>query len=460
MRAWFITQFCIRFNKMNNRKKVLVLSIWIAAPFGNLKGQVAVQQKDTLTLSLTEVWTKAEAFSRKIEISQKEVAVRKEAYADARMDRYPEIGVKGTAERATNIPIYDHGLFHTPSQHDVIHNLYRVSGDFYLNIYSGNKLNLKIREERMLQELSLIEKDQTVAEIRYETAELYLDLQQAFVFLDLVRKDILDQEKQLEEIRSLYKNGVILKSDVLRVELDLSKRSMLEVEIQNDILIASQKLNILIGEPDDRVILPKGLTNLAVNHLESYEDCLQQAWSHSFDYQVSEEMTQLSELHLKQVQANVRPQIGLYGEYYFMNPQIFLYPYNPYWYSLGIAGLRVSFPVSALYHNIHKKRGAQLELEKEEEAHKETADRVRQQVREAYLRYEEALVRIRVSEVNVAQAVENARIIKETYFKQASLVTDLLDADIQVLQTRFELEAAKMEAQTKYYFLKNVIGTI
>ena len=101
-----------------------------------------------------------------------------------------------------------------------------------------------------------------------------------------------------------------------------------------------------------------------------------------------------------------------------------------------------------------------MELEKEEEAHKETADRVRQQVKEAYLRYKEALIQIGVSEVNVAQAVENARIIKETYFRQTSLITDLLDADIQVLQTRFELESAKMDAQTRYYLLKNIIGTI
>lgn len=445
---------------MNNLKKVLVFSIWTITPFGNAKGQPIATQKDTLILTLADVWTKAEAFSRKIEISNKEVVIRKEAYADARMERYPDIGVKGTAERATNIPIYDHGLFHTPSQHEVIHNLYKVSGDFYLNIYNGNKLNLKIREERTLQELALIEKDQTVAQIRYESAELYLDLQKSLIFLGLVRQDIRDQEKQLEEIRSLYKNGVILKSDVLRVELDLSKRKMMEVEIRNDLLIANQKLNILIGEPDERVILPTGLTDLEVTPAGNYETCLQQAWSHSFDYQVSGEMTKLSELHLKQVQANVRPQIGLYGEYYFMNPQIFLYPYNPYWYSLGIAGLRVSFPISSLYHNIHKKRGAQMELEKEEEAHKETADRIRQQVREAYLRYEEARVRIGVSEANVKQAVENARIIKETYFKQAALITDLLDADIQVLQTRFELEAAKMDAQTRYYFLKNVIGTI
>lgn len=143
-----------------------------------------------------------------------------------------------------------------------------------------------------------------------------------------------------------------------------------------------------------------------------------------------------------------------------LTPQIFLYPYNPYWYSLGVAGLKASFPISSLYHNIHKVRAARLELEKEEEAHKDAEDKVRQQVREAFLRYKEALVQIQVAEVNVAQAEENVRIVKNTYFNQTSLITDLLDADIQVLQTRFELAAARIMAQDKYYLLQNITGVL
>ena len=40
------------------------------------------------------------------------------------------------------------------------------------------------------------------------------------------------------------------------------------------------------------------------------------------------------------------------------------------------------------------------------------------------------------------------------------MITDLLDADVQVLQTRFELVAARVSAQNKYYLLQNVIGTL
>ena len=156
----------------------------------------------------------------------------------------------------------------------------------------------------------------------------------------------------------------------------------------------------------------------------------------------------------------MRPKIGMYGEFYFANPQIFLYPYNPYWYSLGIAGVKASFPLSSLYHNVHKVRAAKLELEKEEEIHKDTEDKVRQQVLEAFLRYKEALLQIDVAKVNLEHAVENERIIKNTYFNQTSLVTDLLDANVQELQSRFELAAAQIMAQNKFFLLQNVTGIL
>ncbi len=250
-----------------------------------------------------------------------------------------------------------------------------------------------------------------------------------------------------------------MKSDVLRVELDLSKREMTLITIENDILIAMQKLNIILGIPDGNTVIPEELNTEEYKNL-SYDDCLRLALEHSFDYHLSEQQTELSRLHLKDVQANVRPKLGMYGEFYYANPQIFLYPYNPNWYSLGIVGLRASFSLSSLYHNAQKVKAAKLEFEKEEVQHKNTEDEIRQRVKEAYLRYLEALEQIKLAERNVTQAKENARIIKNTYFNQASLVTDLLDANIQLLQTRFELESSKIIAQNKYYLLQNVTGTL
>ncbi|MDR2272734.1 MAG: TolC family protein [Sphingobacterium sp.] len=415
---------------------------------------------DTLYISLPDAWKKAELHSRLIEIQRKTTAIALEEFQDAKLELLlPEISVKGTAEKASNIPIYENGLFAKPTQHEVIHTLYHIGAEFYQVLYHGNKYRLKIKADKTVHQLSEVQENKIISDIRYKTAALYLDLQRCLLFKDLITKDIYDQEEQLKEIKSFHKNGVVLKSDVLRVELDLSKRRMALVTIDNDILIASQKFNIILGEPDERLVLPAVLTT-GKEDRQSYQHYLEQALQHSFAYHISEKQTELSAINLKKVKANVKPNIGIYGEFYYANPQIFLAPYNPYWYSLGVIGVKATYPISALYHNIHKVSAAKLELEKEEEAHHNTEDMVRQEVKEAYLRYDEALKQISVSEVDVKHAEENARIIKNTYFNQTSLITDLLDADIQLLQARFDLAAAQILAQNKYYLLQNVIGVL
>jgi outer membrane protein TolC len=445
---------------MNKIVKALLFGLLIAGNSIFTSGQSTTPLADTLQLNMQQVWTKAEEHSRAIGIKKKAVSIRNEEVKDAEMERFPELGVAGSLEKATNIPIYEKGLLKPPVQHEVIHTLYRLGTDFNLTVYNGNKLNFKIEEDKILQQIAVIQNDQTASDIRYKAASLYLDLQKSLLFQDVIKQDIVDQEKQLSEIKDFQKNGVVLKSDVLRAELDLSNRQMTLVQIRNDILIANQKLNIIMGEPDERVVRPIDPVVSSDSVINSYEACLTTAMAHSFPYHISEQQTERSKIHLKQIKANVSPKVSLYGDFYYANPQIFLYPYNPYWYSLGIAGVKASFPISSLYHNVHKERAAKLELEQEEEVHKDTEDKVRQQVKEAYLRYKEALIQIDVATVNIKRAQENARIVKNNYFNQAVLITDLLDADVQVLQARFDLTAAKIMAHNKYYLLQNIIGTL
>lgn len=415
---------------------------------------------DTLVITLPELWEKAEKHSKEIALKDADLSIAKEEIRDAITERYPELDISGSAEKATNIPVYEHGLFDKPSQHEVIHTLYKMGADLYLDIYKGNKINLEIKEKHILAHLAGIVKEQTNSRIRLEATTLFLDLQKATIFRHLISDDISMQEKQLSEIKALHRNGTVLKSDVLRVELDLSKRKFMLVEIENDIQIATQKLNIIIGEPDERPIDPATLIHASDLDTVMYEDLLSVALKHSYPYHISHQHTELSKIHLKTAQAVVRPRIGLYSEFYYANPQIFLFPYNPYWYSLGVAGIRGSFPISSLYHSRHKINAARLELQKEELAHREVEDRIRQKVKEAYLRYQESLVEIGVAEVNVQQANENARIIKDTYFNHTSLITDLLDADIQVLKSKFELASARITTQNRYFALKDILGIL
>ncbi|HEY8400871.1 MAG TPA: TolC family protein [Cytophagaceae bacterium] len=445
---------------MRGCKKRVSIGILLTIKLTLLYSQDSLTNQNYLPLSLSEVWLKATDYSKKIQLMQFETELKREEIREVQYERLPEIEMKGHIEYATNFPQYTEGLFRKPEQHEVIHILYRIGTDSYLNLYNGNKLNLTIDKKKLLYEIAEIQKKYTISEIKLQATTFYLHLLRSMLFKDLMLQDIAYQEKQLKEIRGLLKNGVALKNDELRVELKLSQQKLTLIQIENDIAIANQKLNILIGLPDEQLVEPVESVQPHLLPIKSYEDYLHEAEAHSYDYHISEKQVEYSKVHLQYIKANIRPKIGLYGDMWTANPQIFLYPYSPSTYTLGLFGIRASIPLSELYTNIPKTKLAMLEHKKEELAHHDIEDKIRQDVYEAFLRFKEALMRVDVEKVNIGHATENARIIKNNYINKTALITELLDADLQVLQTKFQYVNAQIEAQLKYYQLQHILGNL
>jgi outer membrane protein len=412
------------------------------------------------SLSLNEVWEKATLNNKSVQIQQLRVETSKEEILDAKAERLPEITALGEYARVSNLPIYTNGLFHTAEQFEVVHTSYRVGGDAYFNLYNGNKTNNNISRQQILEHIRKEQKNRTVSEIKVQASAYFLDLHRSFIFRTLMLANIEDQGKQLAQIKQLQKNGVVLKSDVLRAELQLSRQRLSLTQIQNDIAIANQKLNILMGDPDEQPILPAALPDLDKLPLKSYEEYLAIATNNSYENKISEQETSLRRLQLKDIRGNVSPRVGLFANYAYSYPQIQFYPYSIALYGLGLAGIRASFPIDAFYHNRHKVKAAEIEFKVQEIEHQNTQDSIRQKVKEAYLRYQEALTRIAVARTNIQQATEASRIVSNTYFNQLSLVTELLQSNTELLQSQFDLTAAQIAAQLQYYQLQNVIGNL
>ncbi|WP_160717133.1 TolC family protein [Chitinophaga solisilvae] len=419
------------------------------------------QNPEQRTLTLPEVWKQAEVYNKQLQMQYLRVQGMDQKVKAAKDERLPEIKADGLYARVSNLAIYEDGLFNAPSQFPVVHEFYKIGADAYLNLYNGGKTTREITVRQTESELAREQRNLTATEIRYKAAAHYLDIYRYRTYEKVMLQDIAEREKELEEIRQLLQHGVVLKTDVLRAELKLSKQKMSLLEIRNSIKIANQRLNIMIGQPDstDNQI---AADSLAIAHIpmRSYEEYLADAYEHSFAFKISGKETALSELKLKEVKSATLPKVGLYAEYAYTYPQIAFFPYAISLYGLGQVGVKAGLPISAFYQNKHKKEEARINLERQEIEHADTRDQVRQEVRAAYLRYTEALTRIEVARTNIEQARENFRIVNNTYFNQLSLLTDLLDAETQLLQSRFDLTNAEVTAQLQYYQLLKATGNL
>lgn len=412
-------------------------------------------------LSIQQVWQLTDSNSRKLQMSNLGVLASEAGIKVARSERLPEIAAEGVLAHIFPMPIYENGLFHTPAQYPVEPKYYKVSGDAYLNLYNGGKTNREIATSKVERELEIAKKNLNKQEIHFLAAVYFYDVYRNQCYENLLQQDIKDREKQLQEINVLYKNGTVLKSDVLRAELRLSKQRMLLTEIENSIHIAAQKLNLLIGRADDTPLKPvisdTETDPVLIKGLANY---LAAGQANSFKLQISEKEQKLGELKLKQVKSNVLPSLGVFGEYMLAYPQIQFYPYSLAPYSNGMAGIKLKIPVSALYTNRHKVKVAEIKLHQQEVEDESVKDNIRQEVQENYIRYTESLKRIEVANENIKQAAESYRIVQNTYFNQLSLLTDLLDAETQLLQSRFELTTAKVNAKIQYYQLEKAVGNL
>jgi len=457
----FIFQLVSKFaTQKNNRKTLNFFSPYWAKAMGTILVLVCsvleTQAQDSLRTSLPDLISKSLQNSKYIEQSHLQLQEKAIAVQQQRMELLPKISVRASASYASNMPVYDQGIFAKPSQHDVIHYLYDTGLDFYLNLYNGHRDVMKIESKKLEMELANIDWKSSTAQIKLEICNLFLDLDLAYRNKLLIEQDIKDQRTQLKEIEHRYTAGVVLHSDVLRISLELSKRELLLVQIVNDIKIINQKLQLIADIRQEIIPMCASMESHPLNYAEIVAVAKQQA----FVLLQSEQEVALKKLSIKQAKSNYLPELGLTNTFTFANPQVFLYPYNGSWYNLNIVGFKLNIPISALYLNKNIVRGAQVALKREEVKHHHEEEVVENELLQAYLDYNLALEQQAVCQKNLTLAKESARIIKNRYFKSSALITDLLDADMQCLKTKFDLESARIAIQKHYYFIEFLKGTI
>ncbi len=417
---------------------------------------VKAAAKDSLAVG--QILSMVELHSRDIKIQEATVTAKKFGVQDAKLQLLPNLSVFAEADKASNMPVYSNGLLNKPEQHDVIHTLYQSGANMYFNIYNGLKTKNLIRIAKLDQELAEAELREQTATVKLKAVHLFFDLYLQRIWVDLIHADIKEKQQQAAEIKHLYDKGVVLQSDVIRAELEISKRKMTLLEITNDTKIINQQLNVLIGYDDYFEVLPK-IDDLPTEN-SSLEEVVEDGLKNAYTESISTLHLQVASQKVSLTKSENAVQLGIVGSFQFSNPQIFLYPYNANWYNLGIIGVKASYNISSLYHNKNKIKMAKTEEHTAHIHHEKIKDDLRSLLFEKYHDYNEAKSYIEIKEQNVSYAQENMRIIKNAYFSQSSLITDLLDANLLTLQAKFELKQAHINVFKTYYALLFAKGNL
>ncbi|ASZ12122.1 TolC family protein [Chitinophaga sp. MD30] len=425
----------------------------IPLSFFSLPAILHAQRVADEPMTLEKIWLITDTANRQLKLADLEKA---ESAMDVRISRdklLPQLAVAGDLAIRTNMPIYTKGLLSKPDIIPISRLGYRFGYNLDFNLYNGGKdrryIEIKKKEALRQENENALRRNN----LRYTVATAYYNLYKFLQFRSFLSNEIATEKKQLATIESFYRNGIVLKSDVLRSEVKISQLELTLSDVEKSIMVARQRLNMLMGRGDEELLTitpPEILESAAPLLYADYGDYVVIALNRSPDYKLSMDNLKISELNIQQIKAELLPRVSFFSNYLLTYPQTSFYPYSNDPWGFTQAGIKVALSLDSFYKNRHLSAKAMLINRQEAEKVRIKRDEITMDIREAYLRYEQALESVKTATAQIKQHTESVRVIRSSYLNQESLLTDLLDAESALLEANFNLVAAEVDVRLDY----------
>lgn len=412
---------------------------------------------DSLFLTLDRLFEWGVEHNLQLKADRIQLEMAEERIKTASSMKLPDIqiGLKGGV--LGQPVVFEHGLSDAtyPDTPDWSQN-YAV--DFTQPLYEGGKIRYAVKKAQLEHQAVSLQTDAHRAALKLDLLEKYMSLFSLYKQHEILSRQIEESELRLFDIRRMKREGLITNNDVLRSEMQLTRDRLSLTEVENNIRLFSQQLTILLGIKEDYLLKPDTTLFSMPVLLEDYEAYWEEAYREEPSLKWLRKQTELAKNEVKGVRSASLPQVSLYASNTLARPisRTMADLYNNNWN----IGLSLSYSLSSLYKNNHKKKESRLAVYARQNEEELQLQHLRVEIRTAYLRHQEALKEVEALQLSVRHAEENYRIMQNRYMNQLAILTDLLDANTVRLNVELQLTNARTRVIYTYYQLQKVCGRL
>lgn len=420
--------------------------------------ETANVNKDTLQLTLTDVFTRIENENRTMAMLRTVQEAAEQGIRSAKDARYPEINAEVNVSYIGDSFLTDRDFSNytkAPSPH--------FGNGFTLEaqqvVYAGGAVNAAVKMAEHEGRMSEAVISQSRQGLRLMAAGQYLDLFRTDNSIKVYEKNIALTTKLIEEINAKREHGLALAADVTRYELRLEMLKLDLVRLRNTREIMNYRLVNSLGLPEGTVI------SSALADDEDLRDRSRQHWQEiaadsSPEMKVSGINADMALTRQKLVRSERLPKIAVVAYENFNGPITFEIPPIDKNLNIWYVGLGIRYNFSSLYKSGHKLKQAEIAVRQAEQAKEVTEENLRNNVQKAYADYMQSYVELETSEKSLQLADENYERVHDRYMEQLVLVTDMLDAFNMKLEAELDVSAANAGIQYRLCCLRYAAGIL
>jgi outer membrane protein len=325
-------------------------------------------------------------------------------------------------------------------------------------LFTGFRLLSNARAADALARASRSDLRNDEDELRFAIIAAYWTVYQTLQTQDYVRQNVVRLESYQSDTRRLVDAGLATRNDLLRIEVQLNTARLGRIDAENDVQLATMNLNNLIGKPleSEWQFTSHPDTSYAVaGDTGSLRDSV---FSLRPDMEALSARIEASKASVSSARGGYWPQLMFNGNYYYQRPNSRWQPTRDEFLSAWDVGIQLQFDVWNWGQTSAQVSQAQSVLRQNELLFDQLKENVRLDVRRSTLSLQRTNEKVGVARVTIDQAEENVRSLREKYQAGLSTSTELLDANVALLQAKTTYTGALVERETARARLAKAAG--
>ena len=421
-------------------------------------------------MTVDDLFQLVESNSKTLQETKISVEFAQKGIEAARAQRLPDVNATLSASYNGNVVVMDRD-FTNANGYSSPHFGNSFALEAQQVVYAGGAIDAGIRMAELQRDMAVAGQRQSSNAQRFMALGQYLDLYKIQNRMQVMEQNIRLTQRLIDDIRAKHEQGMALKNDVTRYELQMENLRLSLRKLQDQQVVLNHQLCNTLGLDESEELIVKSeefATALLAAQADSsfftlhssLNDWQQTALTSSPLMEQSQLSTQMAEQHLKLVKSELLPKVAVVAADNFSGP--FIYDIPPidkninYWY----VGVGVKYPISSLFKQSKKVQQAKIDIRRSEEHQRVTAETLDNQVQQAYTLYQQSYADLNTQRKSVELARQNYQVVSDRYLNQLALITDMLDASNIRLNAELQEVDARINIVYAYYKMKYIAGVL
>mgnify|MGYP004620166087 FL=1 len=416
-------------------------------------------QDRRLSMSISQLFEKIEDNNKELRTSKTGVEAANFGIESAKSKRLPDLDASLSFSYIGNALLTDrdfsnvHGLTSPHLGNNFAFQAQQV-------VYAGGAINAGIRLAELGKQQAEVGVKLTRQQVRFIALGQYLDLYKIDNRIQVYEKNIELTRQLIDDIKEKQKQGMALKNDITRYELQMESLKLGLTSLHNNRSILNHQLCNTLNLDTNAQIIPDA-TIADKSYAKDGEAYWQNASLMSSPLmEQSSNAIRIAEQKEKIAKSDLLPKVAFVAADTFDGPVLFELPPVDKNLNVWYVGVGVKYSLSSLFKSNKRIKQAAVETRQAKEAHAVQAEQLNNRVQAAYVQYQQTYVELETQKKSVELARQNYEVMNARYLSQLALVTDMIDASNLKLNAELSEVDARINIVYAYYRMKYVAGEI